>query len=214
MSPTGKVQAFEREITIHKWILQSRSSANSKLPGKTFSLWSSEALHLAQDCAGWTQVSLIYNTLCLVDCCYHTAVYRTRYVISCIGHKTHVEHASPSLHPAPALSCLCSGRKKCCSSPRWAFFCFLHHGDCPEFQRNVRRHLLHANSCQINHCILQHSPWGGLYLWNLLLSLHFPIYLNHVIHSARRMNVTAWDFNPSLLRIWFSEREKEQEIQR
>lgn len=47
MNPTGKVQAFEREITIHKWILQSRSSANSKLPEKTFSLWSSEALHLA-----------------------------------------------------------------------------------------------------------------------------------------------------------------------
>lgn len=62
--------------------------STARFQKKTFSLWSSEALHLAQDCAGWTQVSLIYNALCLVDCCYHTAVYRTRYVISCIGHKT------------------------------------------------------------------------------------------------------------------------------
>lgn len=130
--------------------------------------------------------------------------------------KTHAEHASPSLHPAPDLSCQYSGGRNSCSSFISAFVCFLHHGNCPESQRNFHRHLLYANSCQINHCILQHNPWGGLYLWNLLLSLHFPIYLNHVIHSARRMNVTAWDFNPSLLRIWFSEREQksEQEIQR
>lgn len=130
-----------------------------------------------------------------------------------MGHKIHAEHTSPFPYPAPALSYPCTSGKKCCSFPKWAFFCFLHHRNCPEFHRNVRRHLLHANSCQINHCILQHNPWGGLYLWNLLLSLHFPIYLNHVIHSARRMNATAWDFNPSLLRIWFSERERELEIQ-
>lgn len=182
---------------------------------KTFSLWSREALQLAQDGAGWTQVSLRYlvtGLSSIIPCVLLTVVImsRTGYVIFCMGHKTHAEHASLSLHPAPALSCPCSGRTKRCSSPRWAFFSCLHHGNCPEFQRNIRRHLLHANSCQINHCILQHNPWGGLYLWNLLLSLHFPIYLNHVIHSARRMNVTAWDFNPSLLRIWFSERERER----
>lgn len=84
----------------------------------------------------------------------------------------------------------------------------------PEMFSSFRRHWLYANSCRINHCILQHNPWGGLYLWNLLLSLHFHIYLNHVIHSARRMCITASDFNPSLPMIWLRETAREQQIWR
>lgn len=184
---------------------------------KKSSLWSSEALYLAQGCAAHKLICdtctplshLQYLVWC--DGCYHTMVYRTQYV--------RTKHMQNMLDPHSTLLLIWAVNvveEWLWSCPIWVFVCFSHHGNCPESLRNVHRHLLYANSCQINHCILQHNPWGGLYLWNLLLSLHFATYLNHVIHSARRMNVSAWGFNPSLLRIWFSEREqkREQEIQR
>lgn len=61
---------------------------------------------------------------------------------------------------------------------------FIHRTDISHL---TSRHWLYANSCQINHCLLQHSPWGGLYLRDMLLSLHFHMYFNCVIHLVRRM---------------------------
>lgn len=81
---------------------------------KTCSLWSNEALYLAQGCAGWPEVSLWYlNTtvLFIIPDVLWWLLSHHGVQDSICEDKAHAEHASPSLHPAPDLSCQCSGER-------------------------------------------------------------------------------------------------------